>query len=59
MSVGLFDFHYHSTDNISNTTEGRFVNLCFNRYKTCQIDPGLHRYILDTEIEDGKKNILK
>jgi hypothetical protein len=58
MSLGLFDFHDHSADNQLNTHDEseRFVNLCFNRFKTCQIEPGSHRYVLDTQIEDGMKN---
>ncbi len=62
MSVGLFDFHDHSADLNSNLNENikeRFVNLCFNRFKTCQINPSAHKYILNTEIEDSKLKFIK
>jgi hypothetical protein len=58
MSLGLFDFHDHLADNtfhINDQSEERFINLCFNRFKTCQIDPRSHRYVLDTRTENGKK----
>jgi hypothetical protein len=49
MSVGVFDFHDHSSKHV----EERLVNLCFNRFKTCQMDTDLHRYVLDTQVENG------
>ena len=61
MSVGLFDFHDHSTDDptkLHDNLEERFVNLCLNRFKFCEMDAGSHKYKLDTAIEEGKKTSI-
>jgi hypothetical protein len=58
MSLGLFDFHDRLPPNakiLNEEFDERDVRLCLNRFKTCQIDPGSHKYTLNTEIENGIK----
>ncbi len=58
MSLGLFDFHDRlAADNKIHSEQfnERDVRLCLNRFKKCHIDPGSHKYILHTEIENGIK----
>ena len=29
------------------------LDICLNRFKSCQMDAGSHQYVLDTEVENG------
>ncbi|CAF2638960.1 unnamed protein product [Rotaria sp. Silwood2] len=55
ISSGLFDYHDHSIQKLSNPdseSSEHYITLCLDRFKTCQIDPSSHMYILDAEIEN-------
>jgi hypothetical protein len=56
MSIGLFNFHSHGTD-LSKGHEERLIDICMNRYKSCQMDASSHQYVLDPKVENG--NILQ
>ncbi|CAF2135083.1 unnamed protein product [Rotaria magnacalcarata] len=55
ISLGLFDYHDHSTGKSSRSVSeltGRLINVCLNRFKTCRIDPTTHTYVLDPHTEN-------
>ena len=58
MTLGLFDFHDHSSkksSNLNSESEERLVKLCLNRFKVCRVDRSSHTYIFDAETEYRKE----